>query len=96
MSGEKSSLASLWPLGAAVALLLASQAFYLALSFSALAKMHREASRILDTYIAEHLGRRLDTVAALGLGLDRYTTLPLNVSEADELSEADFLFVTDR
>jgi predicted MFS family arabinose efflux permease len=79
-----------------VALLLASQAFYLVLSFSALANMHRESGRILDTYIAEHLGRRLDTVAGLGLGLDRYTTLARNVSEAAELSEADFLFVTVR
>ena len=79
-----------------MALIVASQIFYLGLSFTALAKMQQESRLVLETYVADHLGRQLDTVATLGLGLDRYTTLPASTAEAADRAAAEFLFVTDQ
>ncbi|MDR2934690.1 MAG: MFS transporter, partial [Candidatus Adiutrix sp.] len=89
------NLPRLWPLALTLTLLLASQAFYLGLSFSALGRMQRDADRVLGAYVIEQLSRRLGAVTALGLGLERYASLPAEVEAAGRRARTEYLLVTD-
>ncbi len=91
----KYSLLRSWPFWAAAALLVLSQIFYLALSFTALQKLQLESSLKVESLLLDNLADRLGIIVRTGRDLGRYPRLNEEMNRIMEMSRADFYLVAD-